>query len=85
MSCGQGRNDGGKGAQFPGRRIIMGAPKSPNNFTSTFFNTVNFLPKDFRFENGAAKLASCPGRRLTSLRSCTCNSRILFFTLDGRI
>jgi len=27
------------GAQFPGRRIIRGAPKSNNNVTSTIFNT----------------------------------------------
>ena len=38
------------------------APKSPNNLTSTFFNTVRLLPKDLRFEHGGAKLASCPGR-----------------------
>ena len=36
-----GRNDGGQGAQFPGRRATMRAPndsvapKSPNNVTST--------------------------------------------------
>jgi len=69
------------GAQFPGRRIIMGmanhcgrlkclsvAPKSPNNFASTFFNTVNVLPKSLRFEHGGNKLATCPGCRLASLR-----------------
>jgi len=44
---GQGRNEGGaRGAQFHGRRITIGAakgcgsPKSPNNVTNTFFNTV---------------------------------------------
>jgi len=36
--------------------------------TNTFFNTANLLPKDLRFEHGGAKLASCPGRHLTSLR-----------------
>jgi len=79
----QGRNYGGKGEQFPGRRIIMGAPNhyggakyllgapnSPNNFTITSFNTVNFLPKDLRFEQWGAKHASCPGHSLTSLRPC---------------
>jgi len=44
------------------------APISPNNVTSTFFNTLHLLPKDIRFEHGDAKLASCPGRHLTSLR-----------------
>jgi len=58
--CGQGRNEGGaRGAHFPGRqntmghRMTVGALKSPNNITSIFFNTVNFLPKDLRFN-------SCP-------------------------
>jgi len=77
-----GRNGGGgQGAQFPGRWTTMGAPNhsggakwlqrvplSPNNFTSTFFNTVHFLPKDLRCEYGTAKLASCHGRQITSLR-----------------
>jgi len=68
-SCTQGRNDVvARGAQFPGRRIAMGAPKSPNNVTSTLFSTVDLLPNDLTFEHGGAKLASCPGRHLTSLR-----------------
>ena len=50
-----GRNEGAKGG------TILRAPKSPNNVTSTFFNTVHSLPKDLRFEHGGAKLASCPG------------------------
>jgi len=45
----------------------MWAPKSPNNVTSTCFNTEHLLPKDIRFKHGGAKLASCPGRHLTSL------------------
>ena len=61
------------------RLMTAGAPKSPNNVTSTFFNTVHLLPKDLKFEQGGAKRASCPGRCLTSLRplygrvSCTCD------------
>jgi len=43
------------------------APKSLNNVTSTFFNTVHLLAKDLKFYYGGAKLASCPGRHLTSL------------------
>ena len=50
--------------------MTTGAPKSPNNVTSMFFNTVHLLPKDIKFEHGGAKLASCPGRCLTSLRPC---------------
>ena len=52
-------------AEWPRRAL-----KSPNNVTSTFFDTVHWLPEDLRFEHGGAKLASCPGRRLTSLRPC---------------
>jgi len=51
-----------------GRRMTAGgaeclreAPESPNNVTYTFFNAVNLLPKDLRFERGGAKLVSCPG------------------------
>jgi len=48
------------------RGTIPRAPKSPNNITSAFFNTVHLLPKYLSFEHGGAKLASCPGRHLTS-------------------
>jgi len=61
----QGRNEG---AHFPERGIAMGAPnrcgdrrKALNNVASTFVNTVRFLPKDLRCENGVVKLASSPG------------------------
>jgi len=33
-----------------------------------YFNTIHLVPKDLRFEHGGAKLAFCPGPRLTSLR-----------------
>jgi len=49
--------------------MIAGMPKNPNNVTRTFFNTVHLLPEVLTFENGGAKLASCPGRNQTSLRS----------------
>ena len=80
----RGRNDGrARWAQIPGRQITLGAPnycsgaewllgalKSPNNVTSTFFSAVHLLPKDLRFEHEGAKLASCPRRHLTLLRPC---------------
>ena len=66
----RGVTRGARGAQFPGRRMTAGAPESPNNFASTFFNAVHLLPKGLRFEHGGAKRTSCPGRRLTSLRPC---------------
>ena len=58
----RGVTSGGEGGTIPR------APKSPNNDTSNFFNTVHLLPIDLRFEHGGAKLASCPGRHLTSLQ-----------------
>jgi len=75
MSVWQGRNEGSKGEHNSpgaeslfGRQItaggtewLQGAPKSPSNITSTFFNTVHLFPKDLRFEHGGAKLASYPG------------------------
>ena len=71
-----GHNSPGAGSLW-GRRItagdakcLLGPPKIPNNFTITFFITVNFLLKDLTFEHGGAKLASCTGRSLTSLRPC---------------
>jgi len=39
----------------------MGAPKGPNNVTSTFFITVHFLPNDLKFEHGAPNLLLAPG------------------------
>jgi len=56
------------GLHSPGAEWLPGAPKSPNNVVITCFNTVHLLPKVLRFEHGGAKLASCPGRHLTSLR-----------------
>jgi len=54
--------EGGKGGTIPR------ASKTSNKVASTFFNTVHLLLKDLRFARGGAKLASCPGRHLTSLR-----------------
>jgi len=55
------RNDGGKGVTIPraqdlyritagGAKCLLRAPRSPNIFARTCFNTVNFLPKDLRSE-----------------------------------
>ena len=69
-----GAQRGGQGGIIPrapnhygGRRMTVGAPKIPNNVTSTFFSTVGLLPKDFKFEPGGAKLTPLYGRV-----SCTC-------------
>jgi len=72
----QGRNDGARAAiprapnLYGDAERLRGAPKNLNNVTSTFFSKVLLLPKDLRFEHGGAKLASCTGRHLTSLRPC---------------
>jgi len=52
-----------------GRRMSAEGAKSLKNVTSSFFNTVHLLPEHLKFEHGGTKLASCPGRHLTSLRS----------------
>jgi len=56
----------------PRRRVTVAAPnhcgggaKTPNNVTSSFFNTVHLLPENLIFEHGGARLASYPGRHLT--------------------
>jgi len=56
---------GGKGETIPGRRKVPTMSQ-----TSTFFDTVQLLRKNLRFEHGSAKLTSCPGSHLTSLRPC---------------
>jgi len=48
-------------------KSLRGAPKSPNDVTSALCNTVHFLPKTSG-SNARAKLASCLGHHLTSLR-----------------
>jgi len=60
---------GAKGHNFRSPNHL-GAPKGANSVASNFFNAVPLLPKDLRFENGEAKLVSCPGRYITSVRPC---------------
>jgi len=50
--------------------MAAGAPKSTNNITSTFFNTVHLLPKDLSFEHREAPhllLAPAPSNLVTTL------------------
>jgi len=51
----QGRNEEGQGG------TISRAPKSPNNITSTLFNAIHWLPKDFGFEHGEPNLLLAGG------------------------
>jgi len=56
----QGRNDGEQGAQFPGLRITMRAPKSPNNVTRTSMQYICF--RNTSGSNiGAPNLLVAPG------------------------
>ena len=72
------RDEGSKRRKIPraqnhhwGRQLTPREPKRPNNVTSSFFKTVHLLPKNLRFENGDAKLASHPWLNLTLLRPCS--------------
>jgi len=56
----QGRNDGGQGAQFPGHRITIKAPKSLNNVTSTSVQYICFR-KTSGSNMGAPNLLLAPG------------------------
>jgi len=55
---------GGKGStisrapiHYGGAESLREPPKSPNKVTSTFFNTVNLLSKELRFEHGDRTVA----------------------------
>jgi len=63
-----GAQRGGRRAQFPGAESLRERWKAPTMSPVPFFNTEHLLPKDLRFEHEGAKLASCPGRHLASLR-----------------
>ena len=56
----------GKGHNSPGAESLWGRRKVQQCHTK--FSTVHLLLKDLRFEHRGAKLVSCPGRHLTSLR-----------------
>jgi len=66
----QGRNEGEKGDTIPqATNHYWGTEKSQQSHKYFLFvNIVHLLSKNLRFEHGGAKLASCPGRHLTSLR-----------------
>jgi len=63
----------GKGTQFPGHYGGAESMRGRRKIStmSHVLPSVHLLPKDLRFDHGGAKLASCPGLHLTSLRPCT--------------
>jgi len=72
-------------SHYAGTKSLRG---TPNNVTSTFFNSIHLHPKDLRFEHEGAKLASCTGRHLTSLcpwfragLSCAAHAEVVYLRL----
>jgi len=58
----QGRNEGETVAQYNASGDEpLGAPKNPNNVTSTFFNIVHLLRKALGSNMGASNLLLAPG------------------------
>jgi len=41
----------GSAESLQGAKLLLEAPKSPNNVTSIFFNTVNLPSKELRFDH----------------------------------
>jgi len=84
FDCALGHNEGGHNS--PGAESLWGRRKVPT-MLQALSSTAHLLPKDLKFEHGGAKLISCPGRHLTSLRPWLCgklewkyeNSLLLIF------
>jgi len=71
---------GGKGRNnSPGAESLRGRQKAQQCY-EYFFITVHLLPKGLKFEHGSAKLASCPWRHLTSLRTWLLSPQGIFGT-----
>jgi len=84
FDCALGHNEGGYNS--PGAESLWWRRKVPT-MLQALSSTAHLLPKDLKFEHGGAKLSSCPGRHLTSLRPWLCgkhewkyeNSLLLIF------
>ena len=61
LVCSRGETRGERGHKYPGAELLRGAPRSPNNVTSTFFNAVDLPLKDISFEHEAPNLLLAPG------------------------
>jgi len=66
----QRRNEGGKEGAILWAPNLCGGRRKVPTMSQVLSSTAHLLPKDARFEHGGAKLVSCPGRHLTSLRPC---------------
>jgi len=79
----QRRNERGRGHNFPsakslwgrrmppGRRITAGGAEESQKFHKHFLQYSKFASERAQVQPWDPKLASCPGRHLTSLRPCT--------------
>jgi len=62
-----------RGAQFSGRRVTMGPPKSPSmSQVLSSIQNICFRKSSVSNMDVGAKLPSCPVRQITSLRPCNC-------------
>ena len=77
----EAKRGGGEGVQLPGRRITMEAPsdcggaKKSQHCHNYFLKHSTFASERPQLLTWGAKLASCPGRHLTSLRPCPRDQR----------
>jgi len=60
VACEQGLNEGGKGAQFPGRRITAGGAEKSQQCHKYFFQYTTFASERAQVRTPGAKLAFCP-------------------------
>jgi len=65
----RGVTRGSRGHNFPGAESLCGRRKS-QQCHKYFLQYRTFASERLRFEHGRVKLASCPGRHLSSLRRC---------------
>jgi len=66
--CDQRRKEGWQGGAIPRAPNHCGGCRKVPTMSQVLSSTAYLLPKDLRLEHGCAKLASCSGRHLTSLR-----------------
>jgi len=66
----KGATTGKGGHNYSGAKELWGRRMTTGGAEKSQQCQILLLQKDLRFEHGGAKLASCPGRHLTSLHPC---------------
>jgi len=85
MPCAQGRNEGGRGAQFPGANslwglcITAGGAENSQQCHKYFLQYSKFVFERTQVRPRGRQTYFCPGRHLTSLRPCMCSKLPLIF------